>query len=156
MKIRKAKLKDATKFQKLAKKADRYPPYWSKSRFPNFIKNKEQLILLAEKKGKLIGFSGIMKKYHNKRVSNKVDTNRFAYLAWIAVLPELRKKKVGSNLLRESEKTAKRLGQKGIWLACRKEVVQFYKKNKYKLGGFFIKENKGKRFRKYFMVKELK
>lgn len=156
MKIRRAVKRDAERFRKLAKKADRYPSYWSRSRFPNFIKNREQLILLAEEKGKFIGFSGVMKKYADKRVKNKVDIDRFAYIAWIAVLPEFRKKKVGSKLLRESDRTARKMGQKGIWLSCRKDVIPFYKRNGYKLLGYFMKENKGKKFRKYFMEKRLK
>ncbi len=156
MKIRKATKKDVKKFQELAKKADRYPSYWSKSRFPNFIKNKEQLILLAEEGKKLIGFSGVMKKYPDKRVSKRIDTDKSAYIAWIAVLPEYRKKQVGSKLLNESEKIAKKLGQKRIWLACKKDVIKFYKKNKYNLKGYFMKEYQDKKFKKYFLEKRLR
>jgi len=156
MKIRKATKKDWKEFQILAKKSDRYPTYWSKQRFPNFINNKEQLILLAEEKKKLIGFVGLQKNYNDKRVSKKINTNNLTYIAWIAILPELRRLNIGSKLLKECEKITKKWNKEGIWLTCKKDVINFYKKNNYRLKGFFIKEFKEKKFRKYFMEKILK
>jgi ribosomal protein S18 acetylase RimI-like enzyme len=151
MKIRKATLKDSKNFLELARRADRYPVYWSKSRFPNFINNSDQMIFLAEEKGKLLGFLGFMKNYSNKKA--KIRFEDLGYISWIAVLPSARKRAIGSKLLKEAGKYAKKIGKKGIWLACEKDVVAFYKKNGYKLKGYFMKEYKGKKYRKYFMEK---
>lgn len=157
MKIRLANKKDADKFRILAKKADNYPSYWSKSRFPNFLNNPTQIILLAEDKGKLLGFVGLQKQCLDKRVINRMPKiNDLTYITWIAVLPESRKKHIGFKLMKECERYTKKFKQKGIWLTCKKEVIGFYNKLNYKVYGYFIKESDGKRFRKFFMSKELK
>ncbi len=153
--IRKAKPEDKDKFIKLVKKADRYPAYWSKPRFKGFIDNNEQIILLAQSNKKLIGFIGVMKKYTNKKVSKKINTEKFAYIAWIAILPEFRNKKIGSKLLKKAEQIAKKLGKNGIWLSCKKDIIEFYKNNNYKLKGYFIKKYKTKKFRKYYLIKKI-
>ena len=155
MKIRLANLKDAEKFRVLAKKADNYPSYWSKSRFPNFINNPKQIIILAEDKGKLVGFVGLQERYLDPRVK-KISCNDLTYIAWIAVLPEARDLHIGSRLMNECEKYTKKFNQKGIWLTCKKNVIEFYKKNGYKVNGYFMKESDGKRFRKFFMSKRLR
>jgi ribosomal protein S18 acetylase RimI-like enzyme len=117
--------------------------------------NKEHLILLAQKKEKLIGFIGLMTKYNNKKVSKKININNLAYIAWIAVLPEFRNKKIGSKLLKKAEQIAKKWGKNGIWLSCKKDIIEFYKNNNYKLKGYFIKQYKRKKFRKYYLIKKI-
>jgi len=156
MKIRKATIKDSKKFTELAKRADRYPAYWSKSRFPNFIKNPEQMILLIGDKGKLIGFVGLMKKYLDKRVIKKLNLEKLSYIAWIAVLPDYRNKKIGSRLLKVCEKYTGSWKKKGIWLTCKKDVVPFYEKSKYKVKGYFIKKIGNKKFRKFILGRLLR
>jgi ribosomal protein S18 acetylase RimI-like enzyme len=156
MKIRKAKPEDKQQFIKLAKKADQRPEYWSEKRFTKLIKEKDSLFLFAEENGKLIGYVGIKKKDYEESFK-KINFEEFAGVAWIAVLPEYREKHVGSKLLKESEKYAKKWKKKGIWLDCRASVLGFYKKHNYKIKGYIMKEKEnGKKSRKYFLEKKLK
>lgn len=156
MRIRKAKPEDKRGFIKIAKEADQRPEYWSGKKFSKFVSNKDCLFLFAEENNKILGYVGLIKKDEDKRVK-KIDFDKYSAIAWIAVSPTCRKKRVGSKLLKSCEKYAKKWKKKGVWLDCRKDLVDFYKKNGYKIKGFFMKENKQKRLRKfYLMIKELR
>ena len=153
MKIRKATKEDKKQFIILAKKADQRPEYWSEHRFTKFIKGKGDIFLFAEEKGKLIGYVGIKKKEEENEFK-KINFDKLACIAWIAVLPGFREKRIGSKLLKESEKYAKKWNKKGIWLDCRVKVLDFYIKNNYKVKGYITKEINNKKFRKYFLEKK--
>jgi ribosomal protein S18 acetylase RimI-like enzyme len=155
MKIRKAKPGDKKQFIQLASKADQRPEYWSEPRFIKFIKEKGNIFLFAEEKGRLVGYIGLKEWEEDIKIKG-IDFNKFACVAWIAVLPESRKKGVGSKLLKEAEKYARKWKKEGIWLDCRKRVLGFYKKNDYKIKGYFIKEYECKKFRKYVLEKRIR
>ena len=155
MKIRKARKGDEKQFIKLAKKADQRPEYWSKQKFTKFIKGKGNLFLFAEEKNKLIGYVGLKKKDKDNKIK-KIDFDKLACIAWIAVLPDYRKKSIGSRLLKRAENFANNWGEKGLWLDCRSRVLNFYERNGYKIKGYIMKEDKGKKFRKYFLEKRLR
>jgi ribosomal protein S18 acetylase RimI-like enzyme len=155
MKIRKAGKEDKKQFVHLAKQADHRSDYWSERRFNKFIKENGNLFLFAEEKGELVGYIGIKKKEEDIKIKG-IDFDKLTCVAWIAVLPDFRKRGIGSSLLREAEKYAKKWKKEGIWLDCRKRVLRFYERNGYKSKGFFIKEKEGKKFRKYFLEKRIK
>jgi ribosomal protein S18 acetylase RimI-like enzyme len=155
MKIRKAIKEDRKQFIILAKKADQRPKYWSERRFTKFIREKGNLFLFAEEKDKLIGYVGIKRKEEEEGFT-KINFDNLACIAWIAVLPGFREKRIGSHLLKESEKYAKKWKKEGIWLDCRYKVLDFYIKNNYHVKGCIIKEINNKKFRKYFLEKRWK
>ena len=156
MKIRKAKLSEAIKALRLAKEADeRFEPYdikWMKHN----LKNKGRVFLVAEDKGKFVGYVGLAKKDSDERVKKKLDIDKKAVVMWIGVLKEYRNKKVGSKLLKACEQQAKKWKKEGIWLDCRKEVLPFYKSNGYKVVAHFTKIIRNKPRRKYVLLKSLK
>jgi ribosomal-protein-alanine N-acetyltransferase len=155
MKIRKIVKKDFDKFVELMVEADNRPKDWAKEKTAEFIGKKNKLILVAEEKGKLIGYVGLKERDEDERIK-KVDFDKYASVTWIAVLPEFRGKSIGSKLLKSCEKYAKKWGKKGIWLDCRKEVLKFYKRNEYKVVSSFIKEVKTKKRKQYVLLKKIR
>jgi GNAT superfamily N-acetyltransferase len=134
--IKKAQEKDINNLIELMQKAegDRSKE-WAEERAKRFVlDNKNRLIIIAEEKGKLVGYLGL-KRYEDNRARDFIDINKFAWITWIAVLLEYRNKKIGSKLLKFSEEFAKNYDKLGIVLDCREKVTPFYIKNGYKIVG---------------------
>lgn len=115
---------------------------WAKHRAEKYIfnKNKDRLILVAKDKNDLVGYNGIL-KYDDNPARKFVNLNEYSWISWIALLPEYRKKGLGSILLKTAEQHSKDFNKKGILLDCRKKVLPFYIKNEYSLLGEYIDKN---------------
>ena|SRR3989344_3080166 len=152
IKIRKANSLDIGKLVQLMQKADNRGLQWAEERAKRYVlKNKDKMILVAEDNENLIGFVGL-KKYEDNPAKEFEDLTQFAWITWIAVLPEYRNKKIGSELLKSAEKYVVDYNKKGLILDCRQKVITFYTKNGYNLTGNYIDE----KIPRYVMVKELK
>ncbi|MDP3027514.1 MAG: GNAT family N-acetyltransferase, partial [Nanoarchaeota archaeon] len=81
-----------------------------------------------------------------------VDIKEYASVCWIAVLQEFRMKKIGSRLLKEAERYAKKFGKKGVWLGCREGVIVFYKKNGYKNNGDYLRKTSSGKMKPYYII----
>lgn len=109
-------------------------------------------MIILENNDELIGFVGIKGEDIEEKVPITFN-NDYALITWIAILPNYRKDGLGSKLLEECEKYAKKWKKKGIWTGCRDKVISFYVKNGYRKSGTFINENG---IEENLMVKELK
>ena len=118
--------------------AERYAEAWL-SRSKNF-----RYILVAEEKDRLLGFVGIKKFCDDlsDKASRFINFNEYANITHIGVLPEFRKKKIGSLLLKKAEMYARKFKQAGVWLDCRITVLRFYEKNKYNVVGRYLASNR--------------
>jgi ribosomal protein S18 acetylase RimI-like enzyme len=150
MKIRKANLNDVDKLIELMQKADNRTREWAKNRVNSFISNKKKLILVAEDDGRLVGFVGI-KKYEDNEARKFADLNKFIWVVWIAVLPEYRKKKIGSELLKSVDEYARAFDKSEVILDCREKVINFYKINGYDIIGNYVYNNAPR----YVMTKQI-
>ncbi len=149
MKIRKANTGDINQLIELMQRADNRTREWAEEKARRFVlKNKSKFILVAEENGKLIGFVGL-KEYEDNPAREFADLTKFAWIIWIAVLPEYRNKKIGSELLKSAEKYVNEYNKKG--LICREKVINFYMKNGYNLVGDYIYNN----LPRYVLTKEL-
>jgi len=99
---------------------------WSYEAFLRELYNPFSLSLVAERNGDVLGYA-IALIYSSS-----------LHLANIAVRKDSRRKGIGSLLLKEVEKKARKFGMKSITLEVRasnKSAQKFYKKNKYSLVG---------------------
>ena len=96
-------------------------------------------MIFVQNKSVLIGFAAIKGEELGENVSSELNED-YLLLVWIAVLPEYRNKKIGSQLLKECEKYVKKCKKKGIWTGCRTKVIPFYERNGYKHEGTFVNE----------------
>lgn len=151
MKIRKIEEGDKDKLIELMQRADNRSREWAEERTRSYIDNKKKLILITEDKGNLIGFIGL-KKYEDNPARDFIDLTKFAWITWIAVLPEFRDRDIGSELLKFAEKYVEIYNKLGLVLDCRKKVINFYIKNGYSIVRNYV-DNKMPR---YVMVKELR
>lgn len=81
------------------------------------------------------------------------DSGKYLNVLSVAVAPEYRGKHIGSDLLINLEKIAKKLGIDGISLTCLESKVGFYEKNGYSNKGKSSSEHAGEIW--YNMEKEL-
>ncbi len=132
--IRKAESSDFDNLVELMINSDNREKTWAEEKAGSYTNSNKKLILVAEDNGKLIGFAGV-KKYEDNGARAFVDLDNFIWITWIAVLPEFRKKNVGSALLKAADNYIKFFEKSGIVLDCRRKVVEFYQKNNYKLAG---------------------
>ncbi len=150
--IRKANSKDVNQLIELMQNADNRSNEWAEERIRRFvIKNKDKMILVAEAEGNLIAYIGL-KKYEDNPAREFTDLTKLVWITWIAVLPQYRNKKIGSELLKSSEKYVSDYNKRGLILDCREKVIDFYKKNGYNIIGDYIDD----KIPRYVMVKELK
>lgn len=153
MKIRELELKDKDKWIKLVYLADNRDRSWAEEKFETYVgSRKKKRIVVSEENGELIGFVGIKGENIKENVSLELN-NDYCVVNWIAVLPDFRKAGIGSKLLNECEKYARKWGKKGIWLGCQVKTMPFYERNGYKLDGEFV-NIKGKK--ENLMEKRLK
>lgn len=152
MKIRKAEILDRDRLIELMQRADNRTQEWAEEKVRGFVlKGRNKRILVAEDDGNLVGFIGL-KEYEDNPARQFVDLTKFAWITWIAVLPEHRNKRIGSDLLRFAELSIDDYNKEGLILDCRQKITPFYIKNGYKFAGeYFDKE-----FPRYVMIKNLK
>lgn len=155
MKIRKATIKDLDSIIRSLKKNEERGRRLSRKWVEKYFR-KDKLILLAFEKNKIIGYSFVDKKEEDEKINRFLDTDKFAAVSIIATDKDNFHKGIGSKLLKESEKYAKKWKKKGVWLDCLKDVIPFYTKNKYKVLGHFMKIKNNKRRRQYVLLKKLK
>lgn len=136
IKITKAKEKDIQNLIELMIEADDRDKEWSENRAKKFIisKDNDKLILIAKDNDKLIGYVGI-KKDEDNPAREFVNLNDYAWITWIAILPEYRSKGIGSILLDSVNKYVKKFKKIGILLDCREKLIPFYTKNGYSIAG---------------------
>lgn len=150
MEIRKADSSDRNKLIELMQKADNRTKEWAEGKIKGFVlKDKGRMILVAEDNGHLIGFLGL-KEYEDNPARQFTDLTQFAWITWIAVLPEYRNRIWGSKLLKSAEEYVN--GKRGLILDCRQKVVAFYMKNGYNVAGEYLHNE----IPRYVMTKELK
>lgn len=153
MKIREIKKEDRRKWIKLVQLADNRNKEWAEQKFDSYLDSKKKKrLLIMEENDKLIGFVGIKGEDVEENVS-EVLNKEYALITWIALIPEYRKKGLGSEILKECEKYARKWGKKGIWLGCREKIIPFYEKKGYHREGTFINDH-GRE--EYLMLKEMK
>ena len=153
MEIRKANKGDIKELIELMQKADNRTREWTEERTKRFVlKNKSKIIILCAEDGEnLIEFIGL-KEYEDNSAREFTDLTKFAWITWMAVLPEYRNKQIGTDLLKSAEEYVNNYNKQGLILDCREKVINFYKKNGYDIIGSYI-DNKVSR---YVLVKELK
>lgn len=101
---------------------------FSKSSFEQRIREKNMIILIAFKGKDPAGF-----------LVADSSSGGMSPVIWLVVIAAFQKMGIGSLLLKEYEKIAKKQGVHKIDLWAYKRNLSFYKKNGYKLGGFIPK-----------------
>ena len=94
------------------------------SELKEFLSSKENIFLVAEKDGKLVGY------IHGKKAPPPVDGNKYFQLTEIGVVPNERGKGIGKKLIKEFTKVVSKMGYSKISLICaskNKEALEFYK-----------------------------
>ncbi|MDO8556345.1 MAG: GNAT family N-acetyltransferase [Nanoarchaeota archaeon] len=127
-------------------KADDRSREWAEKKAESWLSRPKNFryIFVAEEKDRLIGFVSIKKFCDDlsDKASRFFNFDRYANITHIAVLPEFRRKKIGSLLLKKAEVCARKFKQSGVWLDCRITVVPFYGKNGYKLMGKYLSSDR--------------
>lgn len=153
MKIREITFADKDNWIKLVELSDNRDKEWAEQKFESYINSKDKKrLLVVEENGNLVGFSGIKGENLGENVSVALN-NDYALITWVALIPEYRKKGIGSKILRECDKYAVKWNKKGIWTGCRDKVIPFYEKSGFIKSGTFIND-KGQI--ENLMVKEIK
>jgi len=155
MKIRKATEKDIPQLILLIKKSFEKSKSWAIDETNNVINKKEGVIYVAVDNNKFIGFIGL-KKYQERPWAEKfIDFKKSIALSWIALLKEYRGKGIGSKLLDVADEQVKKWGKERIWLNCKEDRINFYKRNGYEVVGYFMKQREEGKRRQYIMEKKL-
>ena len=123
MTIREAKIKDLKAIEALNKKY-----FHEKRDFKEILKNKDNLFLVAEENGKIIGFSGI--HYH--------DWNNTAWIIDIFVQSDYRGKGVSDMLIKKIKSEAKKLKARTIIAESpsANNALKTYKRNGFRVCGY--------------------
>lgn len=136
--IRKAREEDIDNLAELMQKADNRSKEWAEEKARRFVSGtKVKSIMIAEEDEQLVGYAGL-KAYEDNQARDFVDINNLAWVTWIAVLPEYRGRKVGSQLLSSAHDFARLHGKSGIVLDCRAKVIPFYLKNGFSVAGEYM------------------
>ncbi|MBS3144068.1 GNAT family N-acetyltransferase [Candidatus Woesearchaeota archaeon] len=152
MKIREIKKEDRQKWIKLVQLTDNRNKEWAEQKLDSYLDSKKKKrLLIVEENGKLIGFVGIKGEDVEENVS-EILNKEYVLITWIALIPKYRKKGLGSQILKECEKYARKWEKKGIWLGCKEKVIHFYEKNGYHKEGTFINDD-GRE--EYLMLREI-
>src|SRR3989344_5548794 len=135
MKIREIKKEDRQKWIKLVQLTDNRNKEWAEQKLDSYLdsKKKKRLLIVEENVSEIL----------NKE---------YVLITWIALIPKYRKKGLGSQILKECEKYARKWEKKGIWLGCKEKVIHFYEKNGYHKEGTFINDD-GRE--EYLMLREI-
>jgi len=129
--IKKATLKDLDKFYKFFSRSikTQFPEYSfatcrffvefesPKESFKKWLEKDQKLLLLATVNGKIVGYLLAASPYGGVSMAN-----------WIVVDDKYQRKGIGSKLLQEWEKEAKKQGAHKLHLWTDKRNVEFYKK----------------------------
>lgn len=121
--------------------ADDRDKKWAEEKLKSFNK-KHRVLITAKLEERIIGYSAVKAIEDSTKANSFLDTQQYAHLMWIAVLPDLRKQGTGSLLLEEMGKIALKMGKRGIWLDCRESKLRFYEKNGYSVLGKYEDEGK--------------
>ena len=152
MKIREIKKEDRQKWIKLVQLTDNRNKEWAEQKLDSYLDSKKKKrLLIVEENGKLIGFVGIKGEDVEENVS-EILNKEYVLITWIALIPKYRKKGLGSQILKECEKYARKWKKKGIWLGCKEKIIPFYEKNGYHKEGTFINDD-GRE--EYLMLREI-
>jgi len=103
--------------------------------FRRFLENKEVVFLIALEKGKIIGLA-----------SGMVREDGVGHLGFLGVRPAHRRKGVGSNLLQEYLKEAKKRNAHKVWLFTAPSLhnaIKLYVKNGFVPEGFMRRHSFG-------------
>jgi len=99
--------------------------FWNKKKIEKYLKDKDSILMVAKEGGKIIGF-----------LKGFVDYGGAAWINWLGVEKEFRKKGIGTSLLEEMEKFFKsRLCHFIQWCTERTSLVNFCKKREWHLIG---------------------
>ncbi len=153
MRIRELKEKDIPQWIELVNKADNRDKKWAIQRFRRYVGSKKmKKIFVIEKDNELIGFMGIKGQDNEENVNEDLNKN-YLLVCWIALLPQYRRRGIGSKLLKYSKKFVKKWKKKGIFLGCNDKKIMFYEKNKFIKTGKFIN---GKGIKENLMITGVK
>lgn len=141
LKIRKLKENEIEELAEVMNKADNRTLEWARDRI-NTFDGIRKVLLVAEIRGKIVGYVGLKIKEKEDRASEFINLNNLACLLWIAVLPEYHGKGIGSRLIKACNKYAKKWNKSGIWLDCYESKIPFYEKAGYVIKGKYLDNNK--------------
>ena len=152
--IRTALFKDSEELIKVIMRADNRAEELARERVNSYIKSNKKMFLIAIIDEKIVGYVSLKKEENSdKNASKFIDLKKYSCIGWIAVLPEYRKHKIGSKMIKACWNYMRKFNKEGIWLDCRLKLIPFYEKNGYKNVGDYIDE---KRKQNYIMLKEIK
>ncbi len=140
--FRKAELNDKDELIQLIKLADNRTEEAASRKVRKFIDSEKGFFILAVEKKKIVGYLLFMVQEEDENASRFLNLGDYSCVCWIAVHPVFRKKSIGTKLLSESEKFAKKENKKGLWLDCRENVLEFYEKNGFRNVGVYQKESR--------------
>jgi len=156
MKIRIANEGDALELIKLIQLADNRTLEVASKKVKKIIKSDKEFFLIAVKNNKIAGYLLFAIVEEDENASRFLDTTKFSCICWIAVHPDFRNNNIGTKLLLESEKYAKKYRKIGVWLDCREKVVKFYEKNGFSVVGKYDKETSSGQLKPcYVMIKKV-
>ena len=142
MKIRKATIDDFEELYALGKRTPELrvsatEGFMDADEFKWSIKNPDGIFLLAEDRGKVIGFV-----YANAKDKDRAFENRYACLVYLTVDSNFRRKKIGERLYLECEKQLKKLGITNIYgwatLESKGGILRFMEKQGYAEGHKYV------------------
>jgi len=141
MKIRKATIADFEELYELAKNTPELicsadEEFMEADTFEAFITDKNCVFLLAESKGKIAGFILAHTEWVNIIVKDKC-----AYICYLVVAPEFRKRGVATKLYSDCIKKLKSMGATAVysWANAKgKEIISFYKKQGFAEGQKYL------------------
>ncbi|WP_297815990.1 GNAT family N-acetyltransferase [uncultured Lactobacillus sp.] len=162
--IRTVRMSDLDAIVELESSAFDMPQEMTRKDMIGRIENYPDTFLVAQKDGKVVGHvfgPAAVDRYIKDELYFKNHPNRkedqYQTILSLAVLPEVRKNGIATQLLMQMDKIAKKAGRKAVSLTCLPELFNFYEKRG------FVNEGKTSEdipdpdgVSSYNMVKELK
>ncbi len=125
---------------------------FSIERIEESIKDKNKIILVAERKGFLIGIAEIFLNSMCKETGNLSPELNVLY-----VFEHVKGKGIGFKLISECENIVKEYNLPGLWLTVyhqNENAIQFYERQSYKDIGTYLFEMEGKKYENRIMYKQ--
>lgn len=156
MKLKKATKEDSFELIRLIQLADDRTEEAASKKVNKVMRSKDSFFIIVIENEKILGYLLFITTELDENAQRFVGIERYSCVAWIAIHPDFRDKHLGSRLLKEAEKYALKDDKDGLWLDCREEVVDFYKKNGFEVKGVYKKESSSKILKDCFvMTKEI-